>query len=94
MTIFGHPLYFSEDLLLLPPHTNLLIDFKQISSTTLEKVGGGGNCSHTRLPVATPLDTASNRFEIQHVSIWKASILLENSIWTGNRQDVDNVPSH
>ena len=35
-TIFGHALYFSEDLL-LPPSNYFLIDFKEIPSTILQK---------------------------------------------------------
>ena len=38
--IFCHTLHFSEDLLLPPPHTYFLIDFKEISSTILAKVKG------------------------------------------------------
>ena len=36
---FGHALYFFEDLLLPPPHTYFLIDFKEILITILAKVG-------------------------------------------------------
>ena len=39
---FGHALYFSEGLLLPLPHTYFLINFKEISSSILAKVGGGG----------------------------------------------------
>ena len=39
MKISGHALYFSEDLLLPPPHTYFLIDSKEISSKILVKWG-------------------------------------------------------
>ena len=44
MKTFGHVLYFSEDLLLPPPYTYFSIDFKDISSTIVAKVGGGQVC--------------------------------------------------
>ena len=45
MKLFGHALYFSEDLLLISPDAYFLIDFKEISSTILAKEGG--NCPPT-----------------------------------------------
>ena len=53
MKNFGHAFYFSKDLPLPPSHTYFLIDFKEVSSTILAKVGGRPIASHT--PVVMPL---------------------------------------
>ena len=77
MEMFGHAHYLSEDLLLPHPHTYFLIDFKGISNTVLEKVGG--NC-----PQIPPSGQATDRdrHDILHkmcVAMDVAALILQPS---------------
>ena len=77
MKTFGHVLYFSEDLLLPPPYTYFSIDFKDISSTIVAKVGGG-KCAPKlpKLPMATPLMTVYLQFIKNVIALFCKNLLL------------------
>ena len=74
MKTFGHVLYFSEDLLLPPPYTYFSIDFKDISTTIVAKVGGGQ--VYPKLPMATPLMIVYLQFIKNVIALFCKNLLL------------------
>ena len=81
MEIFGQALYFSEDLLLPPPHTYFLIDLKEISNLILSKVGG---------PLA-PQTPRGHATSLHHIKCMLNHVLFRSNEWTGKLQCLPKV---